>query len=229
VENSSEKKPYLLSSGESLTSAAIDYHLKPNPDNWEATVKVPGSSKKGKASSGCIKIGDFINEAEDVNEDDSDDSKKLQLEIEIPHNFPYEKNSIKKTIYVKLPQNQFWVEIDNLKAESVDDKFLLPKSRALKFKATYAGMQNFKWKKPTIIREEDSDNVSDTFEDTNNLDFTNLEPGEYKVTAKFEFNGQDENQTFRVVVPKRTPWMLIIVGIMALVSVGLFIFHFVRR
>ena len=229
VENSSAKKPYLLSAGESLTSAAIDYHLAPNPDNWEATVKVPGSSKKGKTSSGSIKIGDFINEAEDVSEDDSDDSKKLQLEIEIPHNFPYEKNSIKKTIYIKLPQNQFWVEIDGLKAESIDDKYELPKSRALTFKATYAGMQNFKWLKPTIIREEDSNNVSDTFTDKNNLDFTELDPGEYKVTAKFEFNGQDGNQTFRVVVPKRTPWMLIIVGIMALVSVGLFIFHFVRR
>jgi hypothetical protein len=229
VQNSTEKKPYLLSSTESLTSAAIDYHLEPNPDYWKATVKASGSSKEGKTSSGSIKIGEFINEAEHESEDDSDDSKKLQLEIEIPHNFPYEKNSIKKTIYLKLPQNQFWVEIGGLKAESIDDKYELPKSRAVTFKATYAGMQNFKWLKPIVIREEDSNNVSDTFEDENNLNFAELKPGEYKVTAKFMFNGKDFKETFTVVVPDRTPWMLIIVGIMAVVSVTLFVYHFLRR
>lgn len=229
AENTSEKKPYLLSSSESLTGSAIDYHLEPSPSDWQASVKVPGSDRKARSSTGSIKIGDFINEAENVSEDETDDSKKLQLQIEVSHHFPYEKNSITKMIYLKLPQNQFWVEIDGSKAELIDDKYELAKSRAITFKATYAGMKNFKWLKPTVIREEDSNNVSETFSDANNLDFTELDPGEYKVTAKFKFNGQDGTQTFKVVVPGRTPWMLIIVGVMALVSVGLFIFHFARR
>lgn len=229
VEKSTASKPFLLSSKNSLSDAVIDFSLDPEPAEWQASVKVPGSVRKAKACKGSIKISDFMDETEEEVDEDDDPSQKIKLQIDVKHHFPFDDREIQKIIFLKLPQNQFWVEIDGVRSDATDEKYELPRSRAVTFKATYAGMKNFKWRKPTVIREEDSGNVSDSFTDNNNLDFSEMKPGEYKITAKFEFNGQDNSQTFRVVVPSRTPWMLIVVGVMAAASIGLFVFHFMRR
>lgn len=224
VDKSTEEKPYTLPSDKPLKDTEFTFELNPAPKAFKAEVK--NSKKKATPiESGVIELGSFL---AGKDESEEDGTENMDLTIDITNHFPYSEK-ISRKLYLKLPRNEVWAEIDGIRKSLSDETFKLGKSGAISLKATYAGTTQFEWRKPSVIRREDNSNVSNQFSDENNLDFTELAPGEYEIKAKFEFNKEEKSLPFSVIVPKRTPWMLIVVGIMALVSIALFTFHFLRR
>jgi hypothetical protein len=152
-------------------------------------------------------------------------SGPLRIRAELPLRW---ERSAAADVWLQLPAKPtVWAEYQGRKVEG--NSVTLSAARALTLKASHAGMHGMNWL-GTTVRDAGGATV-ELGGDANSLDFADVAPGTYSVTAKFGATEPVEAD-FTVVVPSRTNWMLIALGAMAALAIGLLAWHFlisVRR
>lgn len=140
---------------------------------------------------------------------------------------PPTPRSATKQVWIRLPVVSLWAVYEG---EVMDGASItLTKARALTLKASHVGMEGLDWRGTTVTNSADNQKAALDLDDGHNLDFSGVKPGTYTVTAKFGSSDHPMQRVFTVIVPAKTPWLLITIGVMVVLSLGLFGWHFFRR
>jgi len=135
--------------------------------------------------------------------------------------------SATKQVWIRLPVVSLWAVYEG---ELMDGASItLTKARALTLKASHVGMEGLDWRGTTVTNSADNQKAPMDLDDGHNLDFSDVKPGTYTVTAKFGSSDHPMQRVFTVIVPAKIPWMLIAISVMVVLSLGLFCWHFFRR
>jgi len=219
LDASTEADPYEFPLNKEILAEKIILKLDPAPTTAHQVTVQCGKAKAEvtiKNGSGELGMGEML--------EGSSGDGAIRLAASLP--LPPTSEAATKDVWLVLPQISIWALQGGQPAAG--DLITLAKERALTLKASHVGMDGMEWR-GTTVTGPDREPVALRGGDNNNLDFSEVAPGTYTVIAKFGSARTPQQAEFMVVVPKRTPWMLIALGSMALVSLGLFSWHFFRR
>ncbi|MBN8459296.1 MAG: hypothetical protein J0M04_15810 [Verrucomicrobia bacterium] len=219
LDASTAEKPFEFPLQKELLSEKVILKLDPPPTEAHKVLVQSGQSKvEATVKGGSGEVG-----LEDILKGASGDAP-IRITASLP--LPPTAESLSKDVWLVLPQISIWAVQGGQPVQS--DQIVLTKERALSLKASHAGMDGMEWR-GTTVTGADHQPVTMRGGDENNLDFSDLSPGVYTVKAKFGSSRNAQTAEFTVTVPKNTPWMLIALGAMVVLSLGLFGWHFIRR
>lgn len=219
LDGSTEGKPFEFPPNKEILGEKVVFKLDPAPAE-EHTLVVQAGTKRAEVvvrnGVGVLPLGELLESA--------GGTEPIQLAAGLP--LPPTEQSATKAVWLLLPQMSIWAVYGG---EIVGgDAITLKQARALSLKASHVGMEGMEWRGTTVLGP-DGQPAAMGGGDLNNLDFSGLAPGTYAVTAKFGTGKAPQQASFTVVVPKKTPWMPIVLGGMVLVSLSLLAWHFIRR
>ena len=172
------------------------------------------TSRVSGGDSGNFTVGKFVDGAQ------NDKPIKITASLKLA---PTSKTAT-ATFWINIPKVTVWA--DGHPPET--DKIVLDKVHSLTLKASHAGMEGYDWQGTTVVRKDNNQAVL-TDNDGHHLDFSRVKPGTYEVVATFGRDKPFVEQSFTVIVPKHTPWLLFALIGMVLASLALFAWHFFRR
>lgn len=213
-----QERPHQVPGDREILSQRIAFVIDPVPtESHKLTVtcgqkEVTAPMAAGRAE---VALGELLDTT-------SAASGPIRVRAELPLRWD---RSTAAEAWLQLPARPtVWAEYLGRKVEG--NSITLVSARALTLKASHAGMHGMNWLGTTV---RDSQGASVALEgDANSLDFADVAPGTYSVTAKFGATDPVE-ANFTVVVPARTNWMLIALGAMAALAIALLAWHFLRR
>jgi len=220
MNNSTEAQPFVFPVNKVLTAEKVTVNLNPAPGKPHDIV-IQCGKKRGTVSttngSGEFVLGDLLEGSE------GDEPIKLSASLKLDPT----PDSSTKDVWLRLPEVSLWAVYQGVLMES--GSITLVKARALTLKASHVGMEGLDWRGTTVTNSADNQKVPLPNDDYNNLDFSGFKPGTYTVTAKFGSSDHPKERIFTVIVPPKTPWMLIALAAMLILSLALFAWHFFRR
>jgi hypothetical protein len=218
LNDSKENQPYEFAANKEIKTEEFTIRLEPAPDKAHDIVITCGEKSVTvdiNKGAGTFTLGKFL--------DDAETNKPISLTATLK--LDPTAAVAKKSFWINIPEVSIWAD-GHADGNAV---ITFDKSNSLDLKASHAGMEGFDWRETTVTRKGDGPKVNMEMDANNHLDFSEVEPGTYLVTAKFGTHKKPIEKTFTVIVPKKTPWMLIALIVMACLSIGLFAWHFLRR
>ena len=220
LNNSTDGQPFVFPANKVLTAEKVMIKLDPAPGKSHDVAIQCG---KKRATVGTINGSGELTLADLLDGAAGDEPIKLAATLKLDPT----PESATKEVWLRLPEVSLWAVYAG---ELIDGgNITLSKTRALALKASHVGMEGLEWRGTSVINNADKQKAPLALEDYNNLDFSEVRPGTYTVTAKFGSSDHPKEKTFTVIVPPKTPWMLITFIAMAILSLGLFGWHFLRR
>lgn len=220
LNHSTEAQPFVLPVNRVVAAEKVAVKLDPAPamphgitiqcGNKQATVNT-------NHGTGEFVLGDLLTGTE------QDEPIKLTASLKLDPT----PQTATKDVWLRLPVVSLWAVYDG---EIVDGTTItLTKARSLTLKASHVGMEGLDWRGTTVTNSADAQQAPISLGDGHNLDFSDLKPGTYTVTANFGSNAHPVQRVFTVIVPAKLPWMLIAICVMVILSLALFGWHFLRR
>ncbi len=133
--------------------------------------------------------------------------------------------STSKEVWLRIPHPSIWAEYDGTKIQD-REAVTLKGGLGLQIKANLDSMKGMEWG-DTYITGPDGQKIKSRVPES--VTFMKAEPGNYTVEATFGSEISLAKATFTVTIPPRTNWLLIALGGMAVISLALFGWHFIRR
>ncbi|MCX6874541.1 MAG: hypothetical protein NTW21_12160 [Verrucomicrobia bacterium] len=218
LKEATEGKPCEIAANTEIKTKKFALKLDP-PPHQDHDVEIRSGERTDKVrvskGSGEFTLGPFLDGAES--------NKPIHLAASLK--LVPTSESTTAGFWIIIPEVSVWAVYDGKDYRPVKDVIRLDKTHSLTLKASHAGMAGFEWRGTIVTR--DGETVP-TDSDDNHLDFSGVEPGTYLVTAKFGVSKAPKDNLFTVVVPKQTPWMLLALLAMVVISIGLFAWHFMR-
>ena len=220
LNRSTEAQPFVFPVNKVLTAEKITVRLEPAPATAHQIAIQCGNKHVTVTSNhgtGEFGLGELLAGTE------GDEPIKLAAALKLDPT----PQSATKEVWIRLPMVSLWAVYAG---ELIDSASItLTKARALTLKASHVGMEGLDWRGTTVTNCADNQTPPMDLDDGHNLDFSDVKPGTYTVTAKFGSSDHPTQRVFTVIVPAKTPWMLITIGVMVILSLGLFCWHFFRR
>jgi hypothetical protein len=219
---STEKAPFLFEAQEVFMGKSFDVKLDPAP---RESCKLEIRHNDGKAASIPVESGKASFSLDDLGVK-LDGNAPIKLSLALP--LPPTREQATKECWLEIPSKpSIWAEYMGEKLGG--SEVTLNQTLDLTLKASHAGMDGYDWIETSAKSLDDPTHEAIKFDDANNLNFDDFKPGKYLVTTKFGLKKDPVPGEFTVVILSRTPWMLIALGTMAVLSISLFAWHFFRR
>lgn len=220
LNRSSDAQPFVFPVNKVLTAEKVIVKLDPAPAKSHDVAIQCGKKQVAVTitqGSGEFALGELLAGAE------GDDSIKLTASLKLEPT----PETVTKDVWLRLPEVSLWAVYDGEEMDAAS--ITLSKAKALTLKASHVGLEGLDWRGTTVTSNADNQKAPMSIDDDNNLDFSELKPGTYTVTARFGSSAHPKERSFTVIVPAKRPWMLMALVTMVVLSLGLFGWHFLRR